>query len=659
MLRSVVTVGMAVLGVLLGSTGCGPCRRTEPAAGPEAPPPPAPPTLGITALLQHPHDVLPADVATVWWTVRPTGAVVRIAGERDVHVVTAATERVGIPLRTDFYDVDVTHPDHRPWSRRMALGGSATNHVISLRRAPPPPAEPLVSAPAPAAEPPAPPPPPPRRELTLEALLAEHGATPRTEAAGDPPRPGKSLALLEPETTRPVPPAEPPPAEPDPLASLAAAEPVERPLAAPPAEEPLPAPPVASAATRPHVPSTPPTQPTRVVRIQVDPATAADAFLPSAVKHLHIGRHDLRAVPELTLELPYDEIGSAPLRLRIQRYEVEPPTLIAPPEAPRGVATLTFRAFPHPASVSLSGAPAQAEVWHLAESGERSLLGPVSRLLWIAPFQTHRFEIRARGLQVLPLELSAAAPGLQQVEPTLRLIPPPFTGRPGAHCRVDLGGGIDLDLIWVPGGPIVLRDPRAPPEAPDIRHDRIAGGFWMSRTVITREQWHAVKGRPDGRPAGDGQLPMTNIPWTGASAFAQRLNQTWPAGVVRLPTEAEWEQAARAGTPDPWGGMPQTDIWHGGQPGPRRVSDGAANAWNLLDLCGNVREWTADTFRPYRGGAAAMPGGIAVRGGGFRSTLADCRVDVREALRPDQAADDLGFRVIYRATRPPRLPEHW
>jgi formylglycine-generating enzyme required for sulfatase activity len=186
------------------------------------------------------------------------------------------------------------------------------------------------------------------------------------------------------------------------------------------------------------------------------------------------------------------------------------------------------------------------------------------------------------------------------------------------------------DLVSIPPGDLwvdALQVAEIPPgqELPvkDFRSVEIQG-FLMGRTEVTRGQWRALMGSPGKNPAGYGDdYPMTNVSWKEAQEYVRRLNQK-TGHHYRLPTEAEWVYAARAGTPD--GHHFAYDVsqisllaWHTGNrefsrvidcPGPfhcgminaprlSQVAKKDPNGFGLYDIYGNAEEWVEDAYHRY------------------------------------------------------------
>lgn len=607
MKRTMLPVVLATTVLLwAGGSGCG-RREPEPAPPPTTrerlqqalPPPPAPRRLPLV----FDEKDLPAQFSTVWWTLAPTGATLRISGPQGEVVSTCATERVAVPLRTDFYVVEVSHPGYEPFVRRMSLGGSATNQTITLDPLPPTEAVPEVAA------------------------VPEVEASPSPPVPARPPKRALTLATLEGAT----PPATPP-------------KPTPQPTAKPPK-------PAEASAPLPEDPSL---RRTERVRIRVVSASPNDAFLPQAIKHLHIGRRDLVPMQGLALELPYEEVGGNPLVLRIQHYEVQPASAQVTPHAPDGVCDVAFRAVPHPVSASFAEAPEGAEVW-LVESGRPSRrIAPASRVLWLEPFRENVFEIRAKGFQPATVTLQTPEPAVALPATTVRCLPLPLTARPGQTCRIDLGNGVDLVLAWVPGGRVVLADPRFVGSPPDVRVETLPRSFWMAQTEITRAQWSAVMPGSGPEAPADGGLPKTGVSWDEAARFAQNVATALRRGTVRLPTEAEWEHAAFGGTEEAQGGIGPSAVRHAAnsKDRPAPALSGPGNPWRLHHLCGNVREWCADPYATYRSGPDSPSARRVVRGGGYRNGLGDCAANVRDSEPPQARLPDLGFRIVLFPDRP-------
>jgi formylglycine-generating enzyme required for sulfatase activity len=200
----------------------------------------------------------------------------------------------------------------------------------------------------------------------------------------------------------------------------------------------------------------------------------------------------------------------------------------------------------------------------------------------------------------------------------------------------------------------------------------ISHGFWMGKYEVTQREYQAVVGsNPSGFP-GNLDRPVESVSWLDATNYCAQLTQQelaagriLPGSHYRLPTEAEWEYAARAGTStrfsygdDPNSTNLTSHAWYSANSGfgTHPVGQKTPNAWGLYDMEGNVLEWTLDWYGPYSGGSATDPQGPAsnvtgvkvIRGGAWDSFPDDCRSGRRsvEGVSPFIHDFILGFRVV-------------
>lgn len=251
--------------------------------------------------------------------------------------------------------------------------------------------------------------------------------------------------------------------------------------------------------------------------------------------------------------------------------------------------------------------------------------------------------------------------------------------QPGDVDTVDLGGGVMLELVWIPKGTFIMGSPeeeqgRYGSEGP--QHDvTFRRGFWLGKYEVTQAQWEAVMGNNPSYFAGDGRLPVEYVSWNDCQEFLNKLNAR-VGGAFRLPSEAEWEYACRAGTSTPFyfGETLSTDqanydgnyIYGAGKQGVYRrrttpVGSFPANAWGLHDMHGNVWEWCKDDWHgsTYEGapdeGSAWVDsprGSLRVhRGGSWNYDPRGCRSANRGRGTPVYRDYYLGFRLALPAVQ--------
>lgn len=127
---------------------------------------------------------------------------------------------------------------------------------------------------------------------------------------------------------------------------------------------------------------------------------------------------------------------------------------------------------------------------------------------------------------------------------------------------------------------------------------QIEKSFYIGRYEITQEQWQKIMGKNPSvfKHDSSGKQPVENITWNDAQAFVKKLNALDKKHMYRLPTEFEWEYAARAGAQDdiPWKDIQATAVLGGDRP--KKVGTKKPNAWGLYDMLGNVWEWVQDYY---------------------------------------------------------------
>ena len=188
---------------------------------------------------------------------------------------------------------------------------------------------------------------------------------------------------------------------------------------------------------------------------------------------------------------------------------------------------------------------------------------------------------------------------------------------------------------------------------------RISRGFWLGKHEVTQGQWAAVMGENPSYFSDCGEdCPVESVSWEDVQGFIGRLNERESGWGYRLPTEAEWEYAARAGTTGARYGELEEIAWYGAYGGGNSaerthpVGEKRANAWGLHDMLGNVIEWTGDWYGEYPPGAVTDPTGPGTgtyrvyRGGSWSLNARDVRSADRIYAAPGHRLIDLGFRLV-------------
>ena len=236
------------------------------------------------------------------------------------------------------------------------------------------------------------------------------------------------------------------------------------------------------------------------------------------------------------------------------------------------------------------------------------------------------------------------------------------------------------EMVEIAAGRFTMGSPvaEAGRNADETRHEvTITRPFFLGRFEVTQQEWRTVMGTSPSHFADCGDTcPVENVSFADVQEFLSKLNASAINDFVyRLPTEAEWEYACRAGTTTPFstGANLTTDKanyngtfpYGAFAPGvfrqrPMRGGTFALNPWGLADMHGNVWEWTADWYRPYAPGAGRDPRGApagetrVIRGGSWFFDANSARCALRYTHRPVDRGFSLGFRVAADRRSPPR-----
>jgi formylglycine-generating enzyme required for sulfatase activity len=230
--------------------------------------------------------------------------------------------------------------------------------------------------------------------------------------------------------------------------------------------------------------------------------------------------------------------------------------------------------------------------------------------------------------------------------------------RAGEQRFIEIAPGVSMTFCWCPAGEFVMGSPAAEADRSDDENQvrvTLLKGFWMAKTEVTQAQWQAVMGSNPSRFKGS-TSPVERVNWVDAQEFLEKLNArlgSEDGGTMALPTEAQWEYAARAGQSSAYsGGLLDQVAWYDDNSGDttRPVGTKQANAWGLHDMSGNVWEWSQDWYGDKLSGGTDPSGPSSgsnrvFRGGGWNSVAGSCRVANRNSNIPTGTYGLIGIRV--------------
>ena len=225
-------------------------------------------------------------------------------------------------------------------------------------------------------------------------------------------------------------------------------------------------------------------------------------------------------------------------------------------------------------------------------------------------------------------------------------------------------------MRWIAPGQFWMGSPEGEQErvSSELLHQVIlTRGYWLADTTCTQALWQEVMGDNPSRFSDDPQCPVEQVSWEDCQTFLEKLNQRLDFTLMlRLPTEAEWEYACRAGTQTPFSFgetlSPEQANYDGrypyasGRTGVNRertlpALEFAANSWGLFQMHGNVWEWCADWYGDYPKETAIDPCGPSegtgrvLRGGGWLHLGRSLRSAFRLASSPGIRSDRIGLRL--------------
>ncbi len=232
--------------------------------------------------------------------------------------------------------------------------------------------------------------------------------------------------------------------------------------------------------------------------------------------------------------------------------------------------------------------------------------------------------------------------------------------------------GTGMRFALVPAGSFLMGSPvgEAGREAQERLHAvTLTRSFWLGLFEVTQGEWRAVTGTEPSWFNGDATRPVENVTWLEIQDFLDRLSARSPGNRFRLPTEAEWEYACRAGTTTAFASGHSLD--HNAANfamSPERAAAGEgttmpvgsfpANPWGFYDMHGNVWEWTSAEYCPYAEDAGTNPTPSCgaslkvIRGGSWYFGADSARCALRYTHLPDLRGFSLGFRVVRDSTAP-------
>lgn len=227
---------------------------------------------------------------------------------------------------------------------------------------------------------------------------------------------------------------------------------------------------------------------------------------------------------------------------------------------------------------------------------------------------------------------------------------------------------LGMKFVWIPPGTFMMGSAKTEKERKDdeIQHRvTLTRGYYMGVYTVTQAQWTQIMGKNPSKFDG-ANLPVEQVDWNECQEFLKKLREL-DKKPYRLPTEAQWEYACRAGTTTPFyfGQTLTTDqanfngkyTYGDGKKGIYRektmpVGSFPPNAWGLYDMHGNVWQWCQDMFDNYPKESVVDPLGTTgenrvIRGGSWIDNPLECRSAYRGGSKPTLRHSLVGFRVCF------------
>lgn len=361
-------------------------------------------------------------------------------------------------------------------------------------------------------------------------------------------------------------------------------------------------------------------------RFDRDSAPARTEILPSAP----IAADANEALPNITQPSPIPKTVAATPAERVPQPAVETMRTLKPQVTAPG---LHGRVPSHPSHMEASPG---------ASRGVKAALIALGIVVLVATGLVAWFELR-------PGRASASA----NTSPAPPAKPTANKGQPTGASFIENVNGTQIEMIAIPGGTFLMGSPAA-----EAGRDRDEGPqsevtvakLYLSKYEVTQAQYQAVMNTNPSNFKGD-NLPVDSVSWDKAEEFCRKLSKITKRE-YRLPTEAEWEYASRAGSPGAISGIIDATTWFSANAGGRThpVGQKHPNDFGLYDMNGNVWEWCQSKYQPYPYKAddgrenVQEKGTRVMRGGSWENDAASCRSAYRRQVIPNVRAT-IGFRV--------------